>query len=214
MKNFKILNEVKIANPLMTLSFILLISFNSLGSASNFDFSYSAASGKHSQEYGEIDVNIRSFGMRGKEFIGDAKLSERGLLFEDSKLELSTIIFSLTTSVMELDQFCNPSLTYKNEPARIRIHISGEIKDYTPGEFSVRLTGLSLRMLDSNEQALGTTDAEELIAGLASNGIFFPEVNTAKPLEVKFQITASDENYNKIFVTSDADFFQIFKADQ
>lgn len=164
---------------------------------------------------GAMAVDIRDFGIRGRQFTGSATMSEQKLVFEDSEVEISPIIFSMTTSVLILDGSHGPALEYDGKPARMRIHLSGEVLSNSPGKIVVSMTGISPRILDSNEQQLGTEHSEEIIRSLASKGILFPKgINTSNPFEITFSITASDENYSDLYITSDADFFQNFKGQQ
>lgn len=162
-------------------------------------------------QVGDVAVDISEFGMMGTQFVGPATLSEQKLVFDDSEVEISTIVFSMITSIVVLDEFDSPELEYEGVPARLRVHLNGEVQDHSPGEFVVSLTGVSLRILDSDDQQLGTDSAEELVEGLAANGVSFPEgVTSADPLEVTFGITANDEDYSEIYMSSDAPFFESF----
>lgn len=167
----------------------------------------------NSSRTGSVEVDINDFGMFGKEFIGSATLTNKDIVFEESKVELSNIVFSMITEPILLDKFDSPKLEYKDQPAKLSVHISGEVKDYSPGSFVVSLTGVSPRMLDSDHQALGTADSEELIKGLSENGVTFPKgINTSNQMEVKFNISASDEDYSSIYLSSDDDFFKYFEG--
>ncbi len=141
---------------------------------------------------GDVAVDISDFGMRGQMFSGVAVLSGHPLV---------------------LDEFDNPPLEYRDEPAVLRVHLSGQVLNHAPGQVEVQLTSLSPRFTE-NERALGTANSEELLRRLAENGVFFPEATTANPMEVTFTITASDEDYSEIYLTADADFFQLFESRQ
>ena len=171
-----------------------------------------AAEELNDQADGEVAVDISEFGMQGAQFTGEATLTDGELYFEDSELEISTIVFSLNTGVLVLDEFDNPALEYDGQTARMLVHISGEVQDHSPGEVVMSVTAVSPRMLDADDQALGTDSAEQLIDELAANGVTFPEVSTADPLDVTFNISATDEDYEQIIMTSDADFFQRFEG--
>ena len=161
-------------------------------------------------EAGDVPVDISELGRTGQLFVGESVL--QGLAFSGSELEISSRQFSLMTGVTTLDEFDNPKLEYERGLSRMRVSMRGQVEDHSPGEVVVSVTGLSLRMLDSDDQSLGTDESERLIKGLAENGVIFPEASSSEPLSVTFNFTATDEDYEEVVLTADADFFQSFKG--
>lgn len=162
---------------------------------------------------GEVPVDISRFGITGTDLIGTATLTERDLVFEDSFIELSPNIMSFGSGAIELDVFDAPELYYdEGQTAWMRIHFTGQVQEHSPGEMVLAVESISPRMLDSSQQALGTSTAERLVDELADNGTSFPQPEHDDPLMVTFQITASDEDYSEIYLSADADFFGFFEG--
>ncbi len=189
------------------LSSVLLVSLMIFFSCSSDD-----DEGQNGQ--GDVLVDIADFGMTGESFIGSAILSAAEIQFPNTEIELSTIVVSMSTSPLSLEQFTNPPLEYNGEPALLRVTLVGEVQDHEPGSIDVEVTGLFLRMLDQDEQMLGTSDTEELIDGLAQNGVEFPTATTSDRFAMSFGVTAKDEDYTEIYITSDKDFFVHFTGSE
>lgn len=157
---------------------------------------------------GGSEFDLGDVGMRGMQWSGQAVLLENGLEFDDAEMELSTLGFTLRGNRFDLGQFDDPDLEFRGEPATMTVRLSGRIEDREPGWFSVSLNSASARFGDYRGQALGTDTAEEIRQVLEKQGIVFPEIDRDNPPVVTFEVSASDEDYTELVLTSDIDFIE------
>ena len=155
---------------------------------------------------GGPEFALEDLGMRGMEWSGRAVLLEQELEFEDVDLELNTIAFILRGDRFDLGQLDDPDLEFRGEPATMSLRMSGLIQDHEPGRIAVKLNRLSARFGDHEGAALGGDSADEVRQALEERGIEIPELDDDNTVLVTFEISASDEDYTEVVLTSDVDF--------
>lgn len=162
---------------------------------------------------GDVLVDISDFGMSGRDVIGTAILTTGHLAFSETEVSVSTIVFNLSSGLLSLEQFTNPPLHYNGEPVMLRVTLTGKVTDHEPGSFTIDVTGSHLRLMDQSGQMLGTVDTEDLVQGLKDNGVEFPSATTAVRFEMEFNISANDESYSKVYISSNEGFFTRFTGE-
>ncbi len=174
------------------------------------DQAASDAAGEAASVSGEpFDVAVA--GMRGRSYTGQAVLLDSGLAFPDSELEISTRAITLMTSAIDLGQWDDPALEFRDEPALMRLHIRGLVEDHEPGRITVNIEGISPRLTDQDGSSLGTSEQERILNALADHDIVIPEASSSAPLAVVFDIVAGeDEGREALRWTTDHPALQSF----
>ncbi|MFA9476668.1 hypothetical protein ACERK3_00030 [Phycisphaerales bacterium AB-hyl4] len=159
----------------------------------------------------DVQFDLSEVGLRGMRFDeGEAVLLEDGLTFPGARVEIAGVgIMTLATESVSLESFDDPAIEFRGEPVRMLFRMRGEVSQDEAGQLLWTVDRVTPRMLDGDDQALGTNTAEEALEALRANGVNVPEVGD-DGREVTLTVEVSDEDYSELSFTSDWEALQRF----
>lgn len=120
---------------------------------------------------------------------------------------------NVSSGNFSLEGFDDPPVEYRGEPVRMRLRLFGEVSQDEPGRLRWTVQQLSPRMINADEQALGSDSAEEALEALRENGVEIPDFDDDE-VEVDLTVEVSDEDYGEIVLASDWEHFHSFAGER